>query len=303
MSNKIKIMYEKALESIIEKMKKDKYVIGVLLAGSLSYDVVWEKSDIDLIVIVEDAKKPYKFHSFTENNIIINASIYNRHKFKRLFESQLSSSRFHSFISKATLLFSKDESLEEYYNNMINVSENDNNMILVLYGAMAVAHLAKAQKWLQIKDDYMYSYYEITHLIRILADIEVVLNNEIPTREAIHRALEYNDNFFSKLYFDLAQEEKNPKNISKAIELIQKYLEERTCKLFNPILELLSDYGELIGATELHERLSKKMDIDKALLIEAFEWLVEKEKIQKSSLPVRITTKSRIQVEEVAYCI
>ena len=40
-------LFREALEAFVEKAKRDEQIIAVILLGSLSYDQVWEKSDID----------------------------------------------------------------------------------------------------------------------------------------------------------------------------------------------------------------------------------------------------------------
>jgi hypothetical protein len=51
--------------------------------------------------------------------------------------------------------------------------------------------------------------------------------------------------------------------------------------------------------TELDEYFKKKAQIDS--LDFAYEWLADKGIIQKVSSPLRLTIKSRVEVEEAAY--
>jgi uncharacterized protein len=46
-----------ALEALVEQVKEDRSVLAALLCGSLSYDRVWTKSDIDLVFITIDDRK------------------------------------------------------------------------------------------------------------------------------------------------------------------------------------------------------------------------------------------------------
>lgn len=50
----LKQRYMAAVQSFIDKVKDDPAVIAVIVSGSLAYDVVWEKSDIDMTIIVRD---------------------------------------------------------------------------------------------------------------------------------------------------------------------------------------------------------------------------------------------------------
>src|SRR3954471_9189490 len=45
-----------ALDGVITEVKKDRAILAAILCGSLSHDTVWEKSDIDLVLITIDDK-------------------------------------------------------------------------------------------------------------------------------------------------------------------------------------------------------------------------------------------------------
>lgn len=180
MCDSITAKYREVLDSFIKKIKEDRLVIAAILAGSLYHDKVWRKSDIDLILIVDDPKKPYKFHSLIENDIIINTGIYDRSQFKREYESALESS---SWILKSTLLFSKDETLNDLLGRLSVIADNDRDLLLLRYGTLSVAGLAKSQKFLYIKQDPLYSMYMAQrNLVNELASIEVLLNGGVPFR-------------------------------------------------------------------------------------------------------------------------
>jgi len=47
-----------ALEALVEQVKQDRSVLAAILCGSLSHDTVWKKSDIDLVLVTIDDKRP-----------------------------------------------------------------------------------------------------------------------------------------------------------------------------------------------------------------------------------------------------
>ncbi|MFX0095838.1 MAG: hypothetical protein ACFFBD_29135, partial [Candidatus Hodarchaeota archaeon] len=107
--NAIRQRYRNALDSFVERIRKDRYVIAVMLCGSLSYDEVWERSDLDIIVVTSDESRPYQQMILTEHDIIIDTYIYSRSHFKKSLDRALQGGITNSFFSKSTLLFSKDE--------------------------------------------------------------------------------------------------------------------------------------------------------------------------------------------------
>ena len=47
----IKARFQEALELFTAKVKQDSYIIAAILGGSMSYDQVWEKSDLDILLV------------------------------------------------------------------------------------------------------------------------------------------------------------------------------------------------------------------------------------------------------------
>lgn len=301
MSDDLKSKFTAALDSFVARAEEDKHVLAIILAGSLYHDVVWHKSDIDVILLVDDTKQPFKFVSLVEDGIIINASIYSRHQFKKLFGTSLRSSQFHSWIAKTTLLYTRDETLRELYDDLFDLGDSDRELLLLKHGTIAVADLAKAQKWLYVKDDPLYSYFAVVKMIDTLASIETISHGQIPTREVIHQALSLNPTFFDAIYTDLAQRVKDRALVDGALKRIEEYLKERTASLFRPLLDIIAADGEVIALSEIHTRLATTLNIEMALLLEACEWLVEQGCIERFSASVRLTAKSHVQLDEAAY--
>ena len=104
-------LYNEALESLVNKLKQDRYVLAAILYGSLSHDQVWEKSDIDLMIVGREEKKAGKEFCLVENGVNIHATLVPRGKLKAMMERDLQGGMIHSSFSKSTLLFSHDETI------------------------------------------------------------------------------------------------------------------------------------------------------------------------------------------------
>ncbi|MCY3840660.1 MAG: hypothetical protein OXH09_18770, partial [Gammaproteobacteria bacterium] len=49
--------FEAALDSLVDEIREDNHILAAILCGSLSHDEVWDKSDIDLVLVCTDDKK------------------------------------------------------------------------------------------------------------------------------------------------------------------------------------------------------------------------------------------------------
>ncbi len=89
MSGQIQQTYRAAMESFVDRVRQDSHVLAVFVAGSLSYDEVWEKSDIDMHIVTDDEKRPYAAYHLVEHGICISASVTSRTEFKKTFEQSI----------------------------------------------------------------------------------------------------------------------------------------------------------------------------------------------------------------------
>jgi predicted nucleotidyltransferase len=292
-------LYNEALESLVSKLKQDRYILAALLYGSLSHDQVWAKSDIDLLLIGREEKRPGKEFYLVENGINVHALLVPRGKFKAMIEGQLQSSFGHSSFSKSTLLFSHDETIRSWYENVQRVGERDKELQLLKAATGVIATLAKAEKWFYVKNDLDYSCLWILYCVNYLAMMETLQHNEVVAREVIHQALRHNPEFFHAVYTELLHGKKDAPAIEAALRRISGYLDAQLYTVFRPILQFLSEEGGIRSTTDLDAYFGPK--VQSASLGMAYEWLADQGVIRKVSSPVLLTEKSRVFMDEAAY--
>ena len=290
--------YRHALDALVAKVEQDRNVLAAILFGSMSYDQVWERSDIDLWLIMQDGKRKYSDCCLTENGVIIHAQLVPRNEFKRRLGGSQQGGWLDFTFSRSTLLFTKDESIEAWYRDIDRIGARDRDIQLLRTTVNALAVYAKAEKWFHLKKDYHYSFLWITYVVDRLAAVEILLHDEAPGREVVYQALEYNPDFFNAVYIDLVDRKKTRKNVGDALRRIDAYLEERAFSLFKPIIEFLEEANGLRTISEMEDHFSKARLFG---LDFPCEWLAEKGIVEKMSAPMHLTEKSRVQVEEAAY--
>ena len=308
----IEQQYQEAVEALVEKVQKDPYVLAAIVAGSFSYAQVWEKSDLDVELIGKDAIRPTQsFFSLVENGVNIHANITPRNAFKQSIESAQQGSFMHSYFSHSTLLFSRDASIQEWYDknaNRDNIGERDKQFQLLNVIAYTLPRLVYAEKQFYVNKDCLTCFLSLLNVVQGLARIEVLLNDEIPAREVIQPALRYNPDFFNRVYTALINCEKNEVVIQDAFDAIHDYLDERQF-IFQPVLDYLAEQNAPRAITELNVDLGRRLHdgegipdfVDEELLDLVCQWLAWKGIIRQVSMPLKLTAKSQIAVEEPAY--
>jgi hypothetical protein len=260
----------------------------------------WEKSDIDLMIIMSDGEdRGPTSRWLTEDGVNISAYITTRAKFKRGMESVLQGSVEHSIHTQSVLLFSVDETIERWFEGIEPMGERDQELQLLKTAVCVTPNLDKAEKWFYVKRDLRYSFVWTLYAVNQLARVEVVLNGEIPGREVIHQALQLNPTFFNAVYTDLIDGPKDGAAIQGALDAIKAYLGERAERLYAPVLDYLSEAEGLRTASELEAHFRKKLG--SADLLWACEWLTRQGILEKASSPVRLTRRSQVALEEPAF--
>ena len=308
----IEQQYHEAVDALVEKVQKDPYILAAIVAGSFSYAQVWEKSDLDVELIGRDAVRPTQsFFSLVENGVNIHASITPRNSFKRAIEGAQQGSFMHSYFSHSTLLFSRDPSIQEWYDknaNRDNIGERDKQFQILDVVASTLPSLLYAEKQFYVNKDCLISFLSLLEVVQGLARIEVLLNNEVPVREVIQPALRYNPDFFNRVYTDLMNCKKNEAVIQKTLDAINAYLDERQF-IFQPILDYLIEQKAPRTNTELNADLGRSAhgkrdgdsEFDEESLDLVCQWLAWKGIIRQVAMPMKLTAKSQVSVEEPAY--
>ena len=308
----IEAQYYEAVDALIEKVQKDPYVLAAIVAGSFSYAQVWEKSDLDVELIGRDALRPTQsFFSLVENGVNIHANITPRNTFKQTIESAQQGSFMHSYFSHSTLLFSRDASIEEWYDKNANrdtIGERDKQFEVLNVAASTLPSLLYAEKQFYVNKDCLTAFLSLLDTVQGLARIEVLLNNEIPAREVIQPALRHNPDFFNSVYTNLINSEKNETVIQDALDAVNTYLDERQF-IFQPILDYLTEQKTPRTGTELnadighspHGQSEAEPEFDEESLDLVCQWLAWKGIIRQVAMPLKLTVKSQVAVEEPAY--
>lgn len=294
--------YYEAVDLLVERIQKDPNILAAMVAGSFSYAQVWEKSDLDVEIIGKDGIRPTNsFFSLVENGVNIHASLTPRSSFKRSIESAQQGSFMHSYFSHSTLLFSKDESIKEWYDKNASrdsIGERDKHLQVLNVIAETLPTLIYAEKQFYVNNDIPIAFLALLTVVEGLARIEVLLNNEIPAREVIQPALKYNPIFFNHVYTNLINCEKTEAVIQDAIDAINEYIDERQF-IFQPILDYLTEQKGARTNSEMNAFFHSKFR--DASVDTICQWLTWKGIIQQVSAPMKLTVKSQVAVEEPAY--
>lgn len=299
-SETLRHKYDQALERLIGEVRHDRSILAAILCGSLSYDIVWEKSDIDLVLVtVDDKKVDTSTVALYSEGVNVHAWLTPRTAFRRMVEGSIRNSFTHSFLTKGRLLYSHDPTIADLCASLPQLGERDRQVQLLRAGTQALPPIDKAHKWLVTRGDLDYAALWILYAATPLAHVEVVAAGRLADREVIPMALELNPAFFTRIYSDLINSRKTKAGVGAALEAVDAYVAERAPALFGALIDYLDEAREPRSCTEIEDYFARNVGV--ADVMTACEYLSDQGLIGKASAPVRLTRRSNVEVQELAF--
>lgn len=299
-NDSIRQQFTAALDALVEQIKEDRSILAAILCGSLSYDAVWAKSDIDLaLVVIDDKKVETGGMSLYADGVNVHSFLFSRAQFRQTVEGSLGNSFMHSLLAKGRLLYTHDQTIADLFGRLQNIGERDIQVQLLRAGCGALPAIYKAHKFFLTRGDLDYTALWILHAATSLATIEVISARLLADREVIPQAMKLNPAFFKIIYADLLNAKKTKKNVQAALDAVDGYMAERATNLFAPILDHLRDVGEARSCTEIEDHFKRNFGAEGVTT--ACEYLADQGLIGKASTSARLTKKSNVEVQELAF--
>jgi hypothetical protein len=289
-----------ALESLVERIKSDRSILAAILGGSLSHDKVWAKSDIDLVLVTVDDRKPELTDiALNADGVNVHALLMPRGEFRRIAEGSVRNSFMHSFLAKSRLLYTHDPTIEALCGTLSHLGARDADVQLLRAATAALPPVYKAHKWLHTRGDLDYTTLWILYAATPLAQVEVIAARQLVDREVIPQALRLNPGFFTVVYSDLLNTRRTKDNVRRALDEVDAYLAERAPRLFAPVLEHLLEVGEVRSSRDLEHHFTRTFDLSGVTT--ACEYLADQGLLGKASVPARLTRRGTLEVQELAF--
>jgi len=299
--NSIQKKFADALDRLVQQMKPDRSILAAILCGSLSHDKVWARSDIDLVLVTIDDKilgKESDGISLYADGVNVHAFMVPRTRFRKTVEGSLHNSFMHSLLAKGRLLYTHDQTIADLCDRLGEIGERDTRLQLLRAATDALPAIYKAHKWLLTRGDLDYTALWILYAATPLARIEVIGRRLLADREVIPQALKLNPEFFEIVYTGMLNGKKTQKNIKAALDAVDAYLADRIM-LFDPIIEHLREVGEARSCTEIEDHFERNFGIGG--ITTACEYLADQGRIGKASTAVKLTKRSNVEVQELAF--
>jgi hypothetical protein len=296
----IRQRFDAVLDALVDQVKGDRAILAAILCGSLSHDTVWEKSDIDLVFVTIDEKTVAENGlSLYADGLNVHAMLVPRAEFRKAAEGAVRNSFAHSFLAKGRLLYTHDPTIADLLGRLQAIGARDSGLQMLRAATNALPAIDKAHKWFVTRRDLDYTALWILYAATPLAQVEVFGRRLLADREVIPQALALNPAFFKAIYTDLLNNEKTAASVESALKSVDAYLAGRAGTVFGPVLEYLREVGEPRSCREIEDHFMRNFDVRGVTT--ACEYLADQRLIGKASTTTRLTKRSNVDVQELAF--
>jgi hypothetical protein len=303
--------FEAALNQLIERIGEDRYVLAIVLVGSLSIETIWRRESLGLWIIEadgvsrrlpSDGNDERVFRILVENGINIHAEVIQRSRFKKMVEGASRTAFSCNFFAHREIVYSKDPSIESWFKKANSMATKDQERELLTFSTWTIHAHRHARKRLDIKGDVELAAQETLGAAHSVAHTEIIRRGQVWEQDVIYRAIEGAPDLFQTIYLDVLAKRKNRRVLAKALDTIDAYLDEHYPAHLKPLLAYLKKENRMVPLSEISDNFAFSQ-LHPWHLESACEWLERKGLLQKFSAPFKLTKRSLERVEEPAYSL
>lgn len=301
--------FEAALDQLIDRVAEDRYVLAVVLVGSLSAETIWQRETIGLWIIEadgvsrrlpSDGEDERVFRILVENGINFHAEVIARARFKKMVEGASRTAFSCSFFARRQVVYSKDPSIEGWFKKANSVAVKDREGELLVFSTWTIHAHHHARKRLDVKRDLGLAAQGALSAAHGIAHTEIIRRGRICEQDVIYRAMEGDRALFQTIYLDVLARPRSKRVLATALDAIDGYLVKHYRAHLKPLLGYLKKQNRVVPLSEISDQFAFSQ-MHPGHLESACEWLERKGLLQKVSAPFKLTRRSVERVEEPAY--
>jgi hypothetical protein len=301
--------FRDALTQLTERVAEDRYVLAVVLVGSLSPETIWHRETLGLWIIEadgvsrrlpSDGNDERVFRILVENGINVQAEVIPRSRFKKMVEGASRTAFSCNFFARRQIVYSKDPSIEAWFKQADGVATKDRERELLAFSTWTIHAHRHARKRLDLKGDLVLAAQEVVGAAHSVAHTEIIRRGQVWEDDVIYRAIDGAPELFRTIYLDVLAKRKNRRVLSRALDAIDAYLETHYRAHLRPLIDYLKKQSRVVPLSEMSDHFAFSQ-VHPWHLESACEWLERKGLLEKVSAPFKLTKRSLETVEEPAY--
>lgn len=240
---------QKAFQTVVNQIKKNKKVVALFTFGSIVSGDVWEESDIDLFLIYEDGFEKIRDVYSEVREVPVHTKILNKNSFLELYKNDGKKGFAKKLLCNSKLVFSRDNEISSAYNNSRYTMISHTEVWNLVYLGKLLKDIGISKKYLQ--NGGLKTSYEV--LIRTLdsfSKLLINLNGYTVTKDSLVMATNLSNNF-REVVDKLFMEPINEKTIKDTINYIESFLDGNIVRASSALIDYLCGQYEYMNSHEI----------------------------------------------------
>lgn len=293
------IQYQRAFNSIIDRLKSNEAVLAVMVFGSMVTGDLWDESDIDLFVILDKKIANIKNIYTEEKQVPVHIKLMSKNKFIQLYEEDLRGGFMHRMFSSSRLVFSKDMEITIKYDSGRYYPDLDRERWNMVYLGKVLKSIDICKKYLS-NDGVYTAYGAAVKCVENYARLHVNYSGYMISKDAMTMAMNLNDSFkrcVDELFFN---KQDTGKAISAAVEFIESSIDDNIRNTASILVNYMREKDCFLSTEDIkNDKLFVNYDI---ALEDILNKLWEKNIIKKDSRDYK-TEDGKVLFKENVYFI
>ncbi|SKA88357.1 hypothetical protein SAMN05428976_11141 [Clostridium sp. USBA 49] len=293
------LQYQKAFNSIIDRLKANESVLAVMVFGSMVTGDLWDESDIDLFVILDNKMPNIKNIYTEEKDVPVHIKLMSKDKFIQLYEEDLKGGFMHRMFASSRLVFSKDMDITIKYDSGRYYPDLDRERWNMVYLGKVLKSIDVCKKYLS--NDGIYTAYSAAIECTLnYAKLFINYSGYMISKDAITMAMNLDDNF-KKCVDELFFHSQDPcKAIINTINYIEDKIDETIRNTASILINYMKQKDQFLSTEDIkNDKLFESYDI---AVEDILNKLWEKKLIKKDSRDFK-TEDGKVLFKENVYFI
>ncbi|MHC1720700.1 MAG: nucleotidyltransferase domain-containing protein [Clostridiaceae bacterium] len=274
------MQYQKAFNSIVDRLKSNDSVLAVMVFGSMVTGDLWEESDIDLFVILDQKMHTIKNIYTEEKDVPVHIKVMSKSKFLVLYDEDLRGGFIHRVFASSRLVFSKDADITTKFDNGRFYPDLDRERWNMVYLGNLLKSIGICKKYIQNNGIYT-AFTAAVKSMEEYSKLYVNSSGYMISKDAMTMAMSLNNKFrenVESLFFNIVNKEEV---INQSLQFVQDSVDESIRNYCGVLIDFMNDKDSFLSAEEIeNDRLFNSYNIN---MEEILNKLWEKNIIKKDT--------------------
>ncbi|WP_160671280.1 nucleotidyltransferase domain-containing protein [Clostridium sp. C8-1-8] len=219
------LRYQKAFNSVVERLKKNKDVLAVMVFGSMVTGDLWQGSDIDIFVIIGDDDKDIRNIYTEENNISVHMKLLSKDNFLNFNKNNIAGSYMHRILISSKLIFSNDENITNIFNSFRYISDSEREKWNLVYLGNILKEISQCKK-LIANNSIQAGYLACMKAVEQFCSLFLNYNGYMVSKDVISVASNLDDTLQQMVDNLISQGDNLESEMTKTIDFIEAFLDK-----------------------------------------------------------------------------